>query len=90
MNFKKTFNVIGKNIIVFILGGIIGIILSLSYVILILFPSLPSKAGLGIIVLAPVALIIYGFIGFILGGIIGFIIYRICSRKNVKTYKKKS
>ncbi|MDO8559100.1 MAG: hypothetical protein Q7R84_02105 [bacterium] len=78
MSIGKVFKIMGKNILAFISGAVLGIIT----VIVLFFPRAiekmaGGKEGLAVIALVPVFLIIYGGIGLITGGFSGVVIYNI-------------
>ena len=78
MSIGKVLKIMGKNILAFISGAVLGIIT----VIVLFFPRAiekmaGGKEGLAVIALAPVFLIIYGGIGIITGGFSGIVIYNI-------------
>ncbi|MFH1455973.1 MAG: hypothetical protein ABIF40_03420 [archaeon] len=77
MNFKKILITFGKNFLAFILGGIIGIILTFIYTFAIWLPINGPEIGLAIIALILPVLILFGGLGFVIGGILGIIIYQI-------------
>ena len=74
----KIFKIIGKNVLAFLSGAVLGIIT----VIVLILPGTVGKMaggkeGLAIIALIPVFLIIYGGLGIIIGGFSGVVIYNI-------------
>ncbi len=81
---------IGKNVLAFLTGAIIGLIVNITLV----FPSAVQKiasekdVGLGIIALAPVLFIIYGIISILIGGFLAIVIYNIIKRKKIKKYER--
>jgi|ETNmetMinimDraft_2_1059921.scaffolds.fasta_scaffold02640_2 hypothetical protein len=88
MDLRNILKNIGINLLAFLSGGIIGLVISFLYAIYIVLPSLPSSVGLGIIALIPALLIIYGLIGIFIGGILGIILYHIRKRKKNKPTRK--
>ena len=83
MKIAKIFKTIWKNICIFLVGAVIGLIINITVV----FPSAIQKVamekdvGLGIIALAPVLFIIYGIISIVIGGFFAILIYNIIKRK---------
>ncbi len=83
MKITKILKTIGKNVFVFLVGAVIGLIIDIAFV----FPSAIEKVaiekdvGLGIIALAPVFFIIYGIISVVIGGFLAILIYNIIKRK---------
>ncbi len=83
MKITKILKTIGKNVLTFLVGAIIGLIVNITLV----FPSAIQKiasekdVGLGIIALAPVLFIIYGIISIVIGGFLAIVIYNIIKRK---------
>lgn len=82
----KIIKIILKNLLLFLLSGIIGIVAFFIYGIKVWLPSYASKIGLGAIALLPVVLIFSVIIGFFFGGIVGILIYHlyILIKKNLK------
>jgi len=70
----------GKNFLAFVLGGLVGIILSIIYTIKLWVPSHAPSVGLGIIALLPAMLILFGILGLVIGGFCGIIIYQVIKR----------
>ena len=66
---------IGKNLLVWLGGAAIGIIISTIYLFKIWLPANAGKMGLGIIALLPIIFILFSAIGIFIGGISGVIIY---------------
>ncbi len=83
MKITKILKTIGKNVFVFLVGAVIGLIINITVV----FPSaiekvaLEKDVGLGIIALAPVLFIIYGIISIVIGGFLAILVYNIIKRK---------
>jgi len=83
MNIAEILKTIGKNILTFLVGAIMGLIVNITLV----FPSAIQKiatekdVGLGIIALAPALFIIYGIISIVIGGFLAIVIYNIIKRK---------
>lgn len=78
MNLAKTFKVIGKNILAFLGGAVLGV----ASVIFFFLPRSLEKIAAGkeplaAIALVPVFLIIYGLLGIVIGGFGAIIIYNI-------------
>jgi len=87
MKIAKILKTMGKNILAFLVGGIIGFIVNIAFI----FPAaieqvaLKKDVGLGIIAFSPVLFIIYGIISIVIGGFLAVIIYNIVKRKKQKT-----
>ena len=77
MNLKQLFKNIGKNLLAWFCGAIIGIIIFSIYLFKIWLPVNAEKAGLGIIVLIPIFFILFSIVGIFVGGISGIVIYYI-------------
>ena len=85
MKIKQIFSFLWKNILVFIVGGVIGIAVSMFYLFQFWFPANGGKVGLGIIAIIPIMLILFAIMGLVIGGIFGIIIYQI-----IRFIKKKN
>lgn len=72
-----------KNILVFLLGGLAGLVVGVSLA-LIWINTTGYQAGLGIIALAPFMIVLFSLLGIFLGGIAAIIIYNL-----IKLRKKK-
>jgi len=79
MKKAKIFKTIWKNVRIFLIGAVIGLIINTVVV----FPSAIQKVasekdvGLGIIALAPALFIIYGIISIVIGGFLAIVMYNI-------------
>ena len=74
---KNLFLIILKNIASFLLGLIAGELILIVFFLRLILEKVAEKAGLGIIALAPILLIFYGFLFGLIGGILGIVIYNI-------------
>lgn len=76
-----------KNILAFLAGAILGVLIELFFIKFILVSTLTKDVGLGVIALSPVVIIIYSILFGGLGGILGIIVYnliRYFKRKNAR------
>ena len=74
---KNLFLIILKNIASFLFGAIAGELVLLVFFLRLILEKVAEKAGLGIIALAPILLIFYGFLFGLIGGILGIIVYNV-------------
>ena len=74
---KNLFLIILKNIASFLLGLIAGELILIVFFLRLILEKVAEKAGLGIIALAPILLIFYGFLFGLIGVILGIVIYNI-------------
>ena len=81
---KNLFLIILKNIASFLFGAIAGELVLLVFFLRLILEKVAEKAGLGIIALAPILLIFYGFLFGLIGGILGIIVYNV-----YKKFRKK-
>ena len=82
MSIVKIFKIIGKNIIVFLPGAVIGVAVVIRFILpwalkKALAGKEPGAVFAGAIILPPVFLILYGVLGIIIGGFGTVIIYKI-------------
>lgn len=75
MNLKRVFREIGKSFLVFLIGGVLGIVVSLLYLFWFWLPTEGHKVGLGIIGVFPVMMVLFSFMGLVVGGVIGVVGY---------------
>lgn len=80
----KLSHAILKNILAFIVGGVLGIAATLLFAKQLLESAINKDVGLGVIALAPVLLIIYAVIFGAIGGIIGIVVYNLKFLKHKK------
>lgn len=81
----KVLKFLAKNLLVFILGAIIGIIGFFFYFLRIWLPMQAAQVGLGAIGLLPVAIIFSLILGTIIGGAAALIVYYLIKKiKNKK------
>ena len=74
---KSIFLAIFKNFIAFLFGAIFWELILIVFFLRLILEKVAEKAGLGIIALAPILLIFYGFLFGLIGGILGIVIYNI-------------
>ena len=84
MSFKQFLKKMGSNLLAGFIGSVLGIIISVFYVLKIWVPMNIDKIGLAIIAVIPVMIILFSIIGIIIGGILGIIIFFI-----IKQFRKK-
>lgn len=77
MRFGQLLKKVGENLLVGLVGAIIGAIIFIIYLLKIWFPTNAEKIGLGIIALIPVMFILFSIMGIFIGGILGIVIYHI-------------
>lgn len=85
--FSKITSAIFKNLLVFLVGGIIGILNALVFAKPLLAHTLKKDIGLGVIAAAPLLLLFYSVLSGLAGGILAVIVYhlvRFIKRKNKK------
>jgi len=68
MRFKQFLKKLGKNLLAAVVGGIIGIIIAISYSIHIWFPANVGEMGLAIIIMLPVMICLFSIVGIFVGG----------------------
>lgn len=94
MNIAKTLKIIGKNILVFLPGAIIGVAVVIRFILpwaleKALAGKEPGAVFAGAIILPPVFLILYGALGIIIGGFGAVIIYNmvrlILKKRRIRT-----
>ncbi|MCK4997384.1 hypothetical protein KAS08_03695 [Candidatus Pacearchaeota archaeon] len=93
MKFKNILKIIGKNLLGGISGAIVGIIISIFYVIKIWVPMNVNEIGLIIIVLIPVMIILFSILGMLVGGVFGILIYqiiRLIRKRRVTIFNEKN
>ena len=81
---KNLFLIILKNIASFLFGAIAGELVLLVFFLRLILEKVAEKAGLGIIALAPILLIFYGFLFGLIGGILGIIVYNVYKKLRKK------
>lgn len=88
MNFKHFLELIGEHLLAGLIGAIIGVIISVIYLLKIWMPMNAHKVGLGIIAIFPIMLIMFSILGIFVGGITGIVILLILKflRKNKRKY----
>jgi len=84
MKFWPLLKTISKNIIAGLSGAIIGILISMIYLITMWLPANAKRIGVGIIAVLPVMVILFSLLGIAIGGIVGIVIYHI-----IRLIKKK-
>jgi hypothetical protein len=75
MRFKRLLKKLGKNLLAGLGGAIVGVIISVFYLLAIWLPA--SDAGLEIIALLPVMIILFSILGMSVGGVLGIVIYQV-------------
>ncbi|MDO8443080.1 MAG: hypothetical protein Q7S81_02390 [bacterium] len=73
----KILSVLLKNLLIFLIGGLLAIAATLLCAEPLLKAAIKQDVGLGIIAVAPVLIVIYGIIFGIAGGIISVITYNL-------------
>ncbi|MDP3989626.1 MAG: hypothetical protein Q8Q01_00290 [archaeon] len=75
---------LGKNLLVILIGGLTGGIISIPFAI-VWMKSIGPQVGLGIIALLPIILILYFIIGAFIGAVLGLFIYHLFIKRKSKT-----
>ncbi|MBN2368434.1 hypothetical protein JXC34_05440 [Candidatus Woesearchaeota archaeon] len=74
MNLRKILAFIAKNVLYFLAGSILGILILFIFLLKPLLAGAGADVGLAIIALAPILILFYSILTLILGGILGVII----------------
>jgi len=80
MSILKT---LGKNLLVILIGGLTGGIVSIPFAI-IWMKNIGPQVGLGIIALLPIIFILYFIIGSFIGTVLGLVIYHLFIKRKSK------
>ena len=80
----KIISILYKNFIVFVIGGLLGIIITIIFIKPLLSSTIKTDVGVSIIALIPTLITIYSIIFGFAGGILAIIIYNL-----IKIFRKK-
>jgi len=73
----KFLNILLKNILVFLLGGLGGVLLIFLFLIRPVLERVAVKSGLAIIALGPIVIILYSILSFIVSGLLTVIAFNL-------------
>jgi hypothetical protein len=77
VEWKKLLKGLGRNVLVFVIGAVIGFIISFLYTTRVWLPTQGPDIGIAILGVFPVVLILLGLVGIIIGGVLGVVFYNI-------------